>query len=140
MAESPAYFQIPPDGGLPDVSALAPFRAVLLIEAPVTGAWQSSVSRWLVDSGCLYAMAWGHDCASWDDAIDIANLEQFDWGDIPEDHFVMTTWHANQSLADAFSFCKRFAIHRAMQLRNTVLLHIADRGDSAKVLKSYAEA
>jgi len=85
-------------------------------------------------------MAWGKDCSSWDDAVDIANLEQFDYGDVPEDRSVMTTWHNDQALSDVLDFCKRQADHPTVKLRHTVLLHIAEHSDSARLLKAYAEA
>ena len=83
---------------LPDISNLNPFRAVVAIEETVTQEWQSEVSRWLVESGCLYLMAWGNNCSSWDTSVDIANLEAFDYEDIPEVNFVMTTWHEDEPL------------------------------------------
>ena len=34
-----------------------------------------------------------------------AILTEFDYGDIPDDRFVMTTWHSKQSLSDTFWDC-----------------------------------
>jgi hypothetical protein len=140
MNDAPVYFHLEPGAPPPDVSALSPFRAVVVVDTAVTSTWQSQMSEWLVKSGCLYMMAWGKDCSSWDDAVDIANLEQFDYGSIPEDRSVMTTWHDEQPLSDALDFCKRHANHPTVNLRYTILLHIADRSDSARLLKAYAEA
>jgi hypothetical protein len=44
--------------------------------------------------GCLYMMAWGIDCSIRDDAVDWANISDFDFKPIPPERFVMTTWHA----------------------------------------------
>ncbi len=82
-------------------------------------------------------MAWGTDCSSWDDAVDIANLEQFDYGDIPEDQFVMTKWHDKQSLEDVLAFCKRSARHPTVELHHTILLHVAERSESKRLLNAY---
>ncbi len=125
---------------MPDVTHLSPFRAVLVIDAFVTSEWQAKVSIWLVQSGCLYMSAWGRDCSSWDDSVDIANLEQFDFGEIPEPQSVVTTWHADEPLSEAFDFCKRHAVHPVVELAHTVLLHIAEQGDAAHMVKAYAEA
>ena len=77
----------------------------------VNSEWRQTVSEWLVDQGCLYMMAHGDECSLWDDSVDIANLEAFDWNfdDIPEDKHVTTTWHENESLEEVF-FSPRIAL------------------------------
>ena len=140
MAAKPVYFHVVPDGPLPDVAHLSPFRAMVVIDAFVTSEWQEKVSAWLVRSSCLYMLAWGRDCSSWDDSVDIANLEQFGFGEIPEGQFVVTTWHAGESLSEAFDFCKRHAVHPVVELPHTILLHISERGDAARMAKAYVEA
>lgn len=121
------------------MSHFAPFRALLIVEAPVSDSWQAAVSDWLVQSGCLYMLAWGIDCSSWDDAVDMANLKRFDYGDVPDDQFVMTTWHADESVREAMSFSK-LAEHPAVELRHTLLIHMAEHGDERRVLAEYAAA
>lgn len=140
MTETSHYLHLPPGSPPPDIGHLAPFRAVVIIEAQVRADWQWQVSDWLVASGCLYMMAWGHDCTTWDDSVDIANLEAFDYGDIPEDRDVWTTWHNDQPLGEVFDFCKRLARHPAVKLPRVVLVHIAAQGDEAGMLEAYAAA
>jgi len=140
MVDSPVYLHLEPGSSPPDVSALTPFRAVVIVDAEVSAEWQSLVSDWLVRSGCLYMMAWGRNCSSWDDSLDNANLEQFQYGEIPEDRFVMTTWHDNQPLGEALWFCKHNASHPTIALHHTVLLHISAHSDKPELLKAYAEA
>jgi hypothetical protein len=89
----PVYLHLAPEAALPDISALTPFRAVIIVEAAASSTWQAVVSEWLVRSGCLYAMAWGPGCSSWDDSVDMANIEQFEFKEVPKNKFVMTTWH-----------------------------------------------
>src|SRR5215467_8233133 len=96
------YLHVTPESDLPDISYLRPFRSVVLIEEPINSEWRAKVSAWLVDAGCLYMMAWGNDCSSWDDSVDIANLEQFNYENIPDERFVMTTWRENEPLAEVF--------------------------------------
>jgi hypothetical protein len=140
MSDRPIYLHVPPGGPLPDVAHLSPFRAVVVVDALVTSEWQAKVSDWLVQSGCLYMLAWGRECSSWDDSVDIAKLEHFDYKDIPEDRAVMTTWHADEPLTEAFAFCKQHASHPVVAIQNTMLLHIAEHSDESQVLAAYAEA
>jgi hypothetical protein len=85
-------------------------------------------------------MAWGTKCSTWDDSVDIANLEQFDFGEIPDDSFVITTWHADEPLNEVFWFSKNNAFHPTVDLKRTVLLHIAEVDREAELIKSYADA
>ena len=140
MVDLPHYLHAPPGSALPDIGHLSPFRAVVIIESPVMADWQWRVSAWLVQSGCLYMMAWGHDCSSWDDSVDIANTAALDYGGIPDDRFVYTTWHSDETLAEVFDFCARHAVHPVVNLSATILVHVACRADEAGVLQSYAEA
>jgi hypothetical protein len=108
----------------PELDDFSPFKAVLIIEANVDPEWQATVSRWLADVGCRYMLAWGNACSSWDDSVDVANLEQFDYGDIPEDEFIMTTWHENEPLEETLWFAKTTAHHPTVKLHNVLFLHI----------------
>src|SRR4051812_47720858 len=99
------HLRVPPGGELPPLSA-CPTRTVVIAETKCWLGWQEQASTWLLGAGCLYMMAWGPNCSSWDDSVDIANLEEFAYGEIPDDRFVMTTWHSNESLRDVFWFSK----------------------------------
>lgn len=134
------YLQIVPESTPPDISKLNPFRAVVVVDEPVSSEWQKNVSSWLVQSGCLYMMAWGKDCSSWDDSVDLANLEAFDYKEIPEDKFVMTTWHEDEPLKEVFWFSKHNAFHPEVELPNTLLLHIAQRNREKEMLSEYEGA
>jgi hypothetical protein len=140
MTDHLFYLHLPPGSPLPDIGHLSPFRAVVIIEAQVGAEWQGKVSDWLVRSGCLYMMAWGHDCTTWDDSVDIANLEAFDYGDIPADRDVWTTWHNDWQLGEVFDFCNRHARHPVVELPRVLLLHIALQGDEVGMLGTYADA
>lgn len=85
-------------------------------------------------------MAWGSNCSSWDDSVDIANIEQFEFGEIPGDKFVMTTWHADEALSQVFWFSKNCAFHPAVELERTVILHISDRERESEFVASYRDA
>lgn len=83
-------------------------------------------------------MAWGRNCSSWDDSVDIANIEQF--ADISESKFVMTTWHADESLSEAFWFSKNCASHPVIKLERTVVIHIAGEAREKELLTAYRDA
>lgn len=118
----------------------APYKMVVIADAAVSPGWQSQVSDWIVESGCRCMVAWGVDCSTWDDAVDTANIEAFEFGDIPADHFVYTFWHAHDPIEKALGFCKYAASHPAVELRQTVLLHISDTANEDALLQAYAAA
>jgi hypothetical protein len=85
-------------------------------------------------------MAWGENCSSWDDSVDIANLERFDYGEIPESQFVMTTWHQDEPLQEVLWFTKNNSNHPTEVLKGDLLLHIAAQPRESELLRAYAEA
>lgn len=136
---APEYIHLQPDSSPPELRG-APFRAVVVIEAPVTPDWRASVSKWLVESGCLYMMAWGPDCSLWDDSVDYANLDEFEYGDIPDDRFVMTTWHNNEPVEEVFWLCEHTAHHPTVDLHRNVLVHISPVERGAELINDYQRA
>ena len=125
---------------LPAVADHAPFRAVVVIDAPYSTGWQKDVSDWLVLSGCLYMMAWGEDCSSWDDSVDYANRDAFSSGEIPDEKFVMTTWHERQSLDDVFWQAQFAADHPDVALAGTLIIHISDKEAGDEFLARFIAA
>lgn len=140
MSAQTHYLHLPPGGITPPLPSFRPFLAVVIAEAPITPDWQATVSDWLVQAGCLYMLAWGVGCSSWDDAVDFANLERFDFADIPEAHFVMTTWHERDTLQEVFTFAKGSARHPRAELGHALLLHIAAAPSEQELLRLYQQA
>jgi hypothetical protein len=136
------YLRLPPNSDLAPYEGVRPFGAIVAIEAEVTSEWQWKVSKWLVDSGCLYMLAWGRACSSWDDSVDYANLEAFDYGPIPDERSVMTTWHEDESLSDVMNFAKHNMnpMSDKVQLNETVLLHISPTDKRQQFESLYAAA
>ena len=114
-------------------------RVVVLIEQNATDSWQDEVSDWIVESGCLYMMAWGIDCSSWDDSVDYANLRQFDYEDIPDEDFVMTTWHDDEPISEVFFHCLMCAFHPTIELPLVTILHIVENERREEILKIYEQ-
>jgi hypothetical protein len=131
------YIQLPPDSELPDLGWSSPYRAIVVVEDTVRTSWQSKVSDWLISSGCLYMLAWGIECGSWDDSVDFSVLEKIDFGDIPDVNFVMTTWHESESLIDVFQFAKYGAFHSDVELENTLILHVCSTNKKDEFLLSF---
>ena len=140
MTEPAEYMRVEPDASLPVVGGLQPYRAVVIVEAAVSPEWQGSLSEWLVRSGCLYMMAWGENCSSWDDSVDFANIDNFLPAEVPDDKFVITTWHENEPLEEVFWFAKNSAVHPTVRLDRTVLVHVSREEKGHNLLKAYADA
>jgi len=137
------YLRLEPNSVLSPYDGLRPFAAIIAIESEVAPEWQWQVSKWLVESGCLYMLAWGRDCSSWDDSVDYANLEAFNYGDIPEEHDVITTWHDHQTLSEVFDFAKRHVKPASdnIELKETLVLDISiiDKQQQYELLFATAE-
>lgn len=139
MDSAPQYIHLASGSDLPALSR-KPTRALVVADQLVDPEWQHVVSRWLIESGCLYMLAWGEGCSSWDDSVDVASLEIFDYGDVPEEQDAMTTWHANEPLDECMWFAKNCAMHSLVELERTVILHIGPAAREADLLAAYAEA
>ena len=138
--EAPKYLHLKPGDNPPRLEGVAPFKAVVVIDSEVTPEWQAQVSDWLVRSGCRYMMAWGQKCSDWDSSVDEANLAMFDFGEISDDDFVITTWHENESLQDVFWFSERSANHPSLEIEATYIIHIAPVGNATELLETFRTA
>ena len=119
------YIQIGENGGLPQISNLAPFKAVLAIEDTVSRERRQQVSDWLVGMGCMYVMICGSDCESWQQSIRDANLERIPLERIRPEQFVMITVHLHERLRSVFRHAKKYARHTEVELRSIVTVHVS---------------
>ncbi len=117
----------------------APYKCVVLIERDVTSEFRQEVSETLVQTGCRYMMAWGKDCSLWDDSVDLADLKRFDYGEIPPEHFVMTTWHTEDKLSDVFEFAKHNAAltYDDVELHRCLVLDISAASREVQIREIY---
>jgi hypothetical protein len=134
------YLRLEPGAVLPALDLHRPFLALVLVRDEVTPDWQWAVSRWLVGSGCLNMAAWGIECSSWDDSVDYANLEEFSYGDIPEDRFVMTSWHEDDTLDEVIEFVKHSPVHPTIVLTEALILDISRKDHEAEVIGAWERA
>lgn len=140
MIEEARYLHASPGSELPAFPKDGPFACVVIVRADVTRDWRAFVSRWLVDRGCLYMMAWGRDCVLWNDDVDSANLEDFTGRDIPDERFVMTTWHSNEPVEEVFWYASFCALHGSVDLGFVLLLDIAESSTENDTLASFHAA
>ncbi|WP_338764641.1 hypothetical protein [Massilia sp. METH4] len=138
-ARTVEYLHLPP-GSTPPPLPGAPFAALVVIEAAVAEPWRWEVSRWLVESGCRYMLAWGKGCSDWDDSVDEANDEAHAYDEIPEEAFVVTTWHDDEELEEVFWFAKHCAAHPTLALHRAVIVHIADAAREQALREAYEAA
>jgi len=134
------YIHLTPQTKLPAISALAPYKAVVIGEDELSSARREAVSNWLVRSGCRYMMAWGVDCGGWETSVDANCRRAFKEIEVPDDRVVITTAHADEPLAKVFWFSKHTAMHPCFTLENVLLLHLASMGRERELCAQYAAA
>ena len=134
------YLRLDPEAVLPALDPYRPFLALVLVRDKVTPEWQWAVSKWLVASGCLNMAAWGIECSTWDDSVDYANLEEFSYGDVPEDRFVMTTWHEKETLDEVMAFVKQLPVHPTVDLTEALILDISPEDREEEAMSAWARS
>ena len=140
MTTDPIYVRISEGEPFPDISSYGPFRAVVVLDGAYSPEWQDEASDWLVRSGCLYMMAWGENCSSWDDSVDFANIRKFDFQEIPDESFVMTTWHDNEPLEEVFWFAGFCAHQGDVELDSTLIVHVGRADRSTEMRERFQAA
>jgi len=141
MNPPPTYIRLHPNAPLPEIERFRWFRAAVVLDAEYSDDWQMAVSRWLVDSGCLYMMAWGPKCTTWDDSVDYAQILKHLPGEAPVNEWVMTTWHDEETLEDVFWQMRFSAMDELGRIEHSLIVHIgvADRAEEFQALYVRAE-
>ena len=86
------------------------FTLFLAWDAP--GADPAQLRKWmqpLVDRGLVYFCAWGRECKAVHDTVDMCDIEREKSSENP-DLFIMTTWHDDEPLEEAFWFFQMLAL------------------------------
>ena len=135
----PRYLHLRPEGPPPDLKA-GSYRAVIIADQVVSDQWLHRTAEWIVAIGSLYVVAWGVDCQKWHDNVDWATLEMFEFGDVPNDRFVMTTWHSDEPISEAFWFAEQCAFHPDVELLETIILHVAAEAQCSAMLQAYRDS
>ena len=121
------------------MSFVEPFRVVVVAEIEVPNDWQCKLSCWLLDTGCLYAVCWGIDCDGWEQQIDDASIMYDERNETSGDHFLLTTSHAEETLADLLWFAENCAFEEYLPLDDVVILHVSIH-DAESFMRSKYEA
>jgi hypothetical protein len=87
---------------------------------------RESVATALVSTGCRFAVCSGYECPEWDDAIDWAFIHPSEDFDPPDEKFVMTSWHENESIQEVAEFFVRRTAFDNFIPSNFVLLAVGD--------------
>lgn len=140
LMETSTYIHLPVGHTPPSLEGCRPFKAILVIEQATDDGWRSGVCEWLVRVGCRYLLAWGLDCETWHDKVDEANLAAFNFQEIPDDDFIMTTWHADEPLREVMWFAVHAACHPTISLDHTIIVHISDEERGVELLKTFRQA
>jgi hypothetical protein len=134
------YIQLTEHSDLPGIGHFAPFKVVLAIEDTVSSDRQQEISRWLVEMGGKYVMVCGSGCASWEEIIRQANLEQVDIEHMKPEEFVMITTHQHERLRTVFWHAKKHAHHSHVKFNNTLAIHIGSQNRSVEYLAMFRKA
>ena len=138
--QSLKYLHLTPSSALPVLEGLRQFKAIIVADAEVQETMMWDVSRWLVESGCQYALAWGEDCEQWRKAVEDAALEAVNYEGVPDAQQVLATAHEDEDLEEVFWFARHRAAHPAHELGATLILHIADAPNREALEAQYHDA
>lgn len=84
----------------------AGFALFLMADATTTSTDTiAELAEWCISHGVFSVSAWGPGCERVHDIFDEVDVElRLPTGDAPFDDVVMTTWHSNESLAEALEY------------------------------------
>lgn len=119
---------------------IRPRRVLVVAELDVDTVWMNRIAGWLAAIGCLYCLAWGIGCADWDDAVDWANVAAFEFGDVPHEQLIMTTWHEKETLEEAMHFTRNHALHPVIDLSETLILQVSNAPRRSELLRLWDES
>jgi hypothetical protein len=141
MSDSGLLSYIHFDGTEPvGISTTAASKVILLADKSVPDEWMHELCAKIADTACYYFMSWGTNCEEWHDFVDEAHLAFHNYGDIPDEKHMMTTWHDNEPMRDIFWFCKTCAHHLVHELPSTLIIHITDTAKEEEIKRAYISA
>jgi hypothetical protein len=137
---TPRYLHLTPEGELPVLEALDHFKAVLVVDVDVLETVRWDISRWLVDAGCKVVIVWGKDAVAWGESIEDAHLEATNYEDLADEDVLIVTSHEDDDLSEAFWYAQHRASHPAHELRDTVIVHLADAARQDELEDAFNDA
>ncbi|VTS01971.1 Uncharacterized protein OS=Planctomyces brasiliensis (strain ATCC 49424 / DSM 5305 / JCM 21570 / NBRC 103401 / IFAM 1448) GN=Plabr_2303 PE=4 SV=1 [Gemmata massiliana] len=112
---------------------------VVVAGSSVMPAEREVVCAEIVRQGCRYAVCAGHDCPLWEDAIDLAYLATSPDFSPPNERFIMTTQHENESLGDVVEFFRCNTAFDQFVPRRFLVLVVGGAGALAERVHSAIE-
>lgn len=134
------YLHLDTANAVPPVQAHQPFKAVVIGDRPTAPDLRTAMCAWLNAAGCLYLMAWGTDARAWQEGVNLANLQAWDFGTIPDNRLIISTAHEQEELSEVFWFAKYTAMHPCATLDDVWLVHCAAAGRQTEIVELYEEA
>lgn len=135
-----SYLHLHPHEELPPLESSQPFLAVLVIDEVCEEMWRWEACRWLAATNCRFLLAWGKYCEDWAESAADAQLEAFDYEDIPPDRLLMTTSHEDEDLEEVFWFARHRARHPALQLAHTVIVQVGGHARKQELEALYTQS
>ena len=140
MSISHSYLRLPENGALPTLPNVGQLGVAIVADIPVSNSRQNEIANWLYSSGCRYASTWGVDCSIWHDAMDWAEIAVWP-NDVPDNKFMMTTWHEDEPLDEMFWFIGNAArTYDDKALDHILILNIGDTDRDLELRTKFAKA
>lgn len=105
------------------------YKCLILNEYKIDEEYRWTVREHLVETGCRWMLAWGIDGTLWDDSVDLVEINKFLPEIVgPDDEFVLTTWHDNDTLEEVIHFTKFGAVetYDAKPLHDVVIIDLSE--------------
>jgi hypothetical protein len=117
------------------------FAALIIAQDPaLAGEEQMAIAEALVAAGCRYAMGYGIDGSSWDTAVDLAFIHSDPSFHPPDERFVMTTWHDEDTPEEVASWLVWNTSFDFFVPENFLILNVGPEGlASAQVAEAAAK-
>jgi hypothetical protein len=103
---------------------------ILSYDRTQTASERDKIAADLVGSGCRYAVCSGFESSKWDDAVDLAYIGTSPDFNPPDEKFVMTSWHDQESLQDLAQF---FLLNTSFDFFDPAAFVIVAVGDDPEV-------
>lgn len=101
------------------------YVVLLVVNATnITDEEQVRLSDSIVATGCRYAVCTGHECTTWDDSIDYSSILSDPNYDPPDEKFVMTTWHEDESIEDVVEYFRWNTVFDDFVPKNFLILFV----------------
>lgn len=113
------------------------FTLLLVVsDTSITDDERNFVSDEIIRQGCRYAVCWGHECSRWDDSIDWSEMSRYPDFKSPDERFVMTTWHEDESLDEVVEFLRWNTAFNHYDTERVLVLILGGDADVEEELRS----